>query len=195
MRQLAWTYVHICIQARRTYRLDYSWRFEVANPGSSRKIVLSVIRTLTRARFAHAREKLNKKNSKPRGNDDDVYYDDDTRSREAIRRKQFTPGVCVVRALNGHVFRALPHSVRPLVSQLDLGGEPKLAFRFKWWLSKPAAHGLVSGRPSPIHVPFNIHVSRTHTHTQPRASIKRARALTTNSRGQHTFAESKRAQA
>ncbi|EFN69369.1 Nucleolysin TIA-1 [Camponotus floridanus] len=27
-------------------------------------------------------------------------------------------------------------SVRPLVSQLDLGGEPKLAFRFKWWLRK-----------------------------------------------------------
>lgn len=39
-------------------------------------------------------------------------------------------------AAYSHMFCTFQYSVRPLVSQLDLGGEPKLAFRFKWWLSK-----------------------------------------------------------
>ncbi|EGI69039.1 hypothetical protein G5I_02207 [Acromyrmex echinatior] len=49
-------------------------------------------------------------------------------------------------------FWAFQYSVRPLVSQLDLSGEPKLAFRFKWWLTVP--QGVVSMlKPAPgVHI-------------------------------------------
>lgn len=54
--------------------------------------------------------------------------------------------------------RAFWYSVRPLVSQLDLSGEPKLAFRFKWWLSKLHGRLALFVGPLPIYPPSNIHI-------------------------------------
>lgn len=62
-------------------------------------------------------------------------------------------------AVYDRAFWAFQYSVRPLVSQLDLSGEPKLAFRFKWWLSK--LHGRLAflSCPLPIYsLPSNIHI-------------------------------------
>ncbi|KYM88829.1 Nucleolysin TIA-1 isoform p40 [Atta colombica] len=53
-------------------------------------------------------------------------------------------------------FWTFQYSVRPLVSQLDLSGEPKLAFRFKWWLTVP--QGVVSMlKPAPgVHIDVTV---------------------------------------
>lgn len=50
-------------------------------------------------------------------------------------KKQFMH-VALKIATYDRTFWVFQYSVGPLVSQLDLSGEPKLAFRFKWWLSK-----------------------------------------------------------
>lgn len=55
-------------------------------------------------------------------------------------------------------FWVFQYSVRPLVSQLDLSGEPKLAFRFKWWLSKLHGRLVLLSCPLPIYPPSNIHI-------------------------------------
>ncbi|KYQ48294.1 hypothetical protein ALC60_12622 [Trachymyrmex zeteki] len=62
-------------------------------------------------------------------------------------KKQFMH-VALKITIYDRAFWAFQYSVRPLVSQLDLSGEPKLAFRFKWWLTVP--QGVVSMlKPAP----------------------------------------------
>jgi len=71
-------------------------------------------------------------------------------------------------------FWVFQYSVGPLVSQIDLSGEPKLAFRFKWWFSK--LHGRFAFLSCLCRYIHNLiytltprqtycHYTRIHTHT------------------------------